>query len=135
MADPTEVFLRGVWRIINSIDDPAVVERLASLRATDEPLGDYGAVVRRMLNAGVSTGDIIRFAQIVSYETAFSMLYHLDDPIASYEGFPDVGDEQLAWTLFLVDPDNEELPISPLNMLFESLLTMDPSGREMRPEI
>ena len=131
MATETEVFLRGVWHsMIPRIDDLAWVERVASLAGTDEPLGDLGPIVRRMLDAGVSPGDVARFAQITGYETAFGICCHLDDPYASYEDANDDEDE-LAWGLFLIDDSGK--PTMPLVGLHESILGMDPSGREMRP--
>ncbi len=132
-TDPTEVFLRGVWRrIIPRVDDVSWVDRLASLPASDGPLGDTGPIVRRMLSAGIPAADIARFSQIVGYETAFGLCYHLEDPVASYEGMPVGAGDRLAWGLFLVDETGE--PCDALGMLHESILSMDPSGREMRPE-
>ncbi len=132
MADPTEVFLRGVWRsMIPRTDDLGWVERVAALPLEpDRPLGDFGALVRRMLDAGLGAHEIARFAQIIGYETAFGLCCHLEDPIASYEGFPDDGEER-SWGLFVVDRSGE--PTTPLAGLHESILSMDPSGREMRP--
>jgi len=133
MTTPSEVFLRGVWRsVIPRTDDLSWVGRLASRPASDEPLGDAGTIVSRMLEAGVSAADVARFAQIIGYETAFGFCYHLDDPYASYEDSPDDGEEELAWGVFLVDPESDE-PRTALVGLHESILSMDPSGREMRP--
>lgn len=134
MTNPTEVFLRGVWRrIIPSVADLSWVQRTASLPAEDGPLGDVGPIVRKMLDGGVSEADIARFAQIIGYETALGLCYHVEDPIASYEGIPTNADDEIAWGLFLVDPTTGE-PCDPLGGLCESILSMDPSGREMRPQ-
>lgn len=131
MADGSEVFLRGVWHaMIPRTDDLGWVDRVALLPASDQPLGDLGPVVRRMLDAGLDARDIARFAQIVGYETAVGLCCHLDDPNASYEGFDD-DDGQLEWGLFLIDPSGT--PGRRLTGLHESILSMDPSGREMRP--
>ena len=117
--------------MIPPTDDLAWVERAAALPVeSDRPLGDLGALVRRMLDAGLEAQEIARFARIVGYETAFGLCYHLADPSASYEGFPDE-DEELAWGLFLVDQSGQ--PTAPLLGAHESILSMDPSGREMRP--
>ncbi|MCC6435002.1 MAG: hypothetical protein IT196_08245 [Acidimicrobiales bacterium] len=134
MAHPTEVFLRGVWRrIIPCVDDLSWVQRIAALPAEDEPLGDRGPIIRKMLDAGISEAEIARFAQIIGYETAFGLCCHLEDPIASYEGIPTDGDVVVPWGLFLIDPETGE-PCAPLGGLHESMLSMDPSGREMRPQ-
>jgi len=124
-----QIFVRGVWRIIPSEDDLSWVDRVASSPGDDGPLGDYGAIVRKMLSAGISSADIARFAKIVGYEVAFRLCYHLGDPNASYEGFGDTVPE-FEWDLYEVK-DGE--PQSPISCTHELLLGADPSGREMRP--
>ncbi len=130
--EPTELFLRGAWKSIPSEDDVSWVERVAAFEATSQPLGDYGPIVKEMLNKGVSAYSIARFAKIVGYETVFGLCYHLEDPNASYEGFPEKDDE-IAWGLFQIDPESDE-PTEPIRGLHETILSMDPSGREMRPK-
>ena len=97
---PEEDFVRGVWMTVPSEDDTAWIKRVAALPRTDQPLGDYGALVKRMLECGISEYEIARFAKIVGYETAFGITYLLEDPLAGAH---------------------------------ELMLSMDPSGREMRP--
>ena len=128
---PEQVFVRGVWMSVPSEDDISWVKRIAALPATGQPLGDYGALVRRMLECGVAEYEIARFAKIVGYETAFGIAYLLDDPSA---GFTDtVNPEQVSWALYQVDDDTGE-PIRPLLGSHEIMLSMDPSNREMRPK-
>jgi hypothetical protein len=85
-----------------------------------------------MLDAGITAREIARLAKLIGYETAFGIMYLLEDSHASYEGFPPEP-EQLWWRLFLIDPESEE-PGEALRAFHESLLSMDPSGREMRPK-
>ena len=129
--DIREVFLRGVWNAVIPSSDPEWVERVAALEGDTEPLGDYGPLLKKMLDHGLSPAEVARFAQIIGYGVAFGMLSHIDDNVASYEGLPDARDEYF-WQLYAVDPETLE-PISTLTSLNESLLTEDPSGREMRP--
>jgi hypothetical protein len=89
-------------------------------------------LVKKLLDAGITAREIARLAKLIGYQTAFGILYHLEDPHASYEGFPPER-EQLDWRLFLFDPASRK-PGAPLRALHESLLSMDPSGREMRPK-
>jgi GNAT superfamily N-acetyltransferase len=128
--DPASVFVRGVWRMIPSEEDTAWVDRVARLPADDSPCGDYGALVRRMLGAGLTREEIARFARIVGYEVAHGLCYHLGDPNASYEGFADVA-PAYKWGLFQLEKGGAAAAISGLH---EILLTADPSGREMRPK-
>jgi len=127
-----EIFLRGVWKLVPDEEDVTWVEHVAESPLSNSPLGDYGALVQRMRDCGLTDKEIARFAKIVGYETAFGILYHLSDPSASYEDFPDEPTE-LTWGLFLVDEDTET-PTEPLLGLYESFLSMDPTGREMAPK-
>lgn len=130
--DLNRLFLRGIWAgVIRGDDDPSWVDRVAARPATDQPLGDFGPIIGRMLEAGISATDIARFAKIIGYETAFGFCYHLTDPNASYEGFDDDA-EDIAWCLFEIDVDSEE-PVRPIIGLHEEILGLDPSGNEMRP--
>ncbi|OWK37812.1 hypothetical protein FRUB_06932 [Fimbriiglobus ruber] len=68
---------------------------------------DAGHAISRLLAAGADRGDLAAVARAIAYETAFSLLYMLDDP--GVDG-------------------------GAVFMLHESLLSADPSGREGRPE-
>ena len=85
-----------------------------------------------MLDKGVSEKTIARFVKIARYQTAFSILYHLGDSNASYEGFPEV-EKHIAWGLSTFDYDTEEPVPDEITCPHEQLLSMDPCGREMRP--
>src|SRR5262245_46460500 len=129
---PKQIFLRGVWAKIPDEADVSWVRRVAKLPPSDHPLGDMGSLVKKLLDAGITAREIARLAKLLCYETAFGIMYLLGDSHASYEGFPPEM-EQLQWRLFLIDPESKE-PGEPLRGLHESLLSMDPSGREMRPK-
>lgn len=70
---------------VPSEDDVSWLRRVAAWPLTREPLGDYGVLVKRMLECGVSEYEIARFAKIVGYETAFNIAYLLDDPAAGFQ--------------------------------------------------
>ena len=129
--DPIKVFLRGVWTSIPTEEDLSWVEEEAQEPGSGEPLGDQGPLIKDMLDKGVSPYAIARFAKLVAYNTAFNLCYHLEDPNASYEDSPE--EEQLEWGLFLIDPKTG-MPTEQLTGLHEQILSMDPSGREMRPK-
>jgi hypothetical protein len=127
---PEEVFVRGVWMNVPSEDDLSWVRRVAELPLTSGPLGDYGALVRRMLECGLSEYEIARFAKIVGYETAFGLAYLLEDPAAGFTATSNP--EQISWGLYQIDEDSQQ-PTEPLVGSHELMLSMDPSGREMKP--
>ena len=133
-VDSTEIFLRGVWKCIPNEENTRWVDRVANLPASNGPLGDYGSIIKEMLDKGVSERTIARFAKIVGYETAFGICYHLGDSNASYEGFPKE-EKRIAWGLKTFDYETEE-PLAiedEITCPHEQLLGMDPCGREMRP--
>ena len=127
---PEEIFVRGMWMTVLSEEDVTWVSRMSELPLKNEPLGDYGALIKRMLDCGVSEYEIARFAKIVSYETAFGIAYLLEDPAAGFQATSNP--ENVSWALYRTDEVTDQ-PIEPLTGLRELVLGMDPSGREMRP--
>ena len=77
-----------------------------SERNPNAPFSDVSPVLKRLLAAGVSRSDLSLIARHAAYEAVFGTLYALSDPG--------------------VDANDVE-------MLHESLLSADPSGREGRP--
>jgi len=132
LMSPRELFLRGLWARIPSDEETDWVRNVAKIPRTNAPLGDDGEIVRRMLAAGVSEQDVARFARIVSYEAVFRVLYYLGDPNAAYEGFTDE-QPKLYWGGLQAFDATTDSPAGELSGLHESLLSADPTGREMRP--
>jgi hypothetical protein len=133
-VDSTQIFLRGVWKLIPDEDNTDWVDNIANSEGDDGPLGDYGPIIKEMLEKGISKKTIARFAKIVGYETAFGLCYHLGDPNASYQDFPEE-ENRIAWGLETIDDETGE-PLAEEDQItcpHEQMLMMDPSGREMRP--
>jgi hypothetical protein len=78
-----------------------------SQRNPNGPFADVGAALDRLLRAGASRQDLSVIARGAAYEAVFGTLYLLSDP--------GVDDNQI-------------------EMLHESLLSADPSGKEGRPQ-
>lgn len=116
---------------VPSEEDVSWVRRVSALPLKNEPLGDFGALTKRMLDCGLSEYDIARFAKIVGYETAFGLAYLLEDPAAGFSSTSNP--EKISWALYRTDGGTEQ-PVEPLTGLHELVLQMDPSGREMRPK-
>jgi hypothetical protein len=104
IMDNIEIFAQAVWKYIPDEEDSSWVRKISELESSKEPLGDFGPIVEDMLSKGVAPETIARFAKIVGYETAFGICYHLGE---TNEGLVGV---------------------------HEVLLSMDPTGREMRPK-
>jgi len=98
-----------LWRQVinanmNQASLPAEIERAAA--RPKDPFADTGQALARLLAIGADPHDICLVRRAAAYEATFSTLYALRDPG--------------------VDDDN-------VFMLFEELLTSDPSGMEGRP--
>ena len=100
-------FLQLLWsETINSaVDGPWVENCIRSYEQDSSgPFADVGLAMKRMRELGVSDADIAAVGRGASYEAVFDLLYKLSDP----------------------GVENSDL-------LFEDLLTADPSGRDGRP--
>ena len=105
-----EELLQYLWgTIINSyLNDDAVTDIIDNCKGSEnEPFGDTGPTLERMLASGASKADIALVMRAVAYEAVFGTLYALDDP--------GVGNGDVF-------------------MLHEELLIADPSGMEGRPD-
>jgi len=104
-----EDFLKQLW---NETINPVMQEHwidnviLDSEKRPDSPFADVGPALKRLLVAGVNRRDLSLIARHAAYEAVFSTLYALGDPG--------------------VDENDVE-------MMHESLLSADPSGKEGRP--
>lgn len=124
--------LRSIWP--DEIDRWAREPDRWILKAVEEAAGrpnglfaDAGLAMARMLDRGVSFTDIASVARLVAYSTAFGVLQHID------EGCDEaVSDDAPGWCL--VETSAKGRPTGrEIGGLHESILMMDPSGREGRP--
>jgi hypothetical protein len=105
-----EQFLKQLWTA--TIDpalhghwiDNAIRE---SEKNANAPFSDVGLALKRLLTLGASRQDLCVIARHAAYEGVFGTLYALSDP----------------------GLDNNDI-----EMLYESLLSADPSGRDGRPK-
>ena len=104
-----EEFLRQMWdEVINAAMQEHWIDNVIreSERRPDSPFADAGPALKRLLALGGDRRDLSLIARHAAYEAVFGTLGALSDPG--------------------VDDNNVE-------MLHESLLSADPSGREGRP--
>jgi hypothetical protein len=126
------VFLRQMWRSVTPEGDTAWIE--ASIARCDrrprDPGASVGPILKRMLAAGLSREDISEFARVMQWETLADIAYQLDDSgIVSY---PSETTPPVHWALCEVTEDGEVKHI--IDAIHESVLDVEPSGREMRPK-
>ena len=104
-----EDLLRHLWsQVINGYLTEDALDNIVAYNKQhpDDPFGDTGPALERILASGASKADVALVMRSAAYEAVFSTLYALDDPG--------------------VDDDN-------VFMLHEELLAVDPSGMEGRP--
>jgi hypothetical protein len=102
-------FLLQIWKeVINApLQERWIDNVIASAdRTPDGPFADLGPVLKRLLQSGASRRDLSLLHRFASYEAVFQTLYILGDPGID---------------------DND------IEMMHESLLGSDPSGKEGRP--
>ncbi len=123
------VFLRAAWKLVITEDDTTWIDNEInqSLKYPNAPCAGSGLALERLLNLGASRQDIIDIVRVKQYEMLFNMCYLLDDP-GDLE--PELGN--MDWVLHEVDK-NGNLSGRILQGMYESALSMDPTGREMRP--
>lgn len=96
----------------------------------EEPYAGVGHALKRLLAAGASREDLAEVVRGMQAQLLFHLLYTFtagDHPRTSDTEF-----EGLAWSLRAVDRDSGK-QVYELSALHESMLELDPTGREMRP--
>ncbi|WP_203883780.1 hypothetical protein [Planotetraspora kaengkrachanensis] len=134
--------LRGLWSAeINSWRDKvdtwiANTRRELNRRPTG-PFSDGGKALLRLVDElGATQEEIGALARMIAYETVFGVLYQLDDSDITEDDITipvDLLNELPSWALIEVRGEDGEPTGRTIQGLHESLLSMDPSGRDGRP--
>ncbi len=122
------LFLRQAWRLVLGEDATAWIDRSIAHTKKD-PEGVFaglGAALERAVAAGASREDLTQIARGMQAELLFQFCYLLSD-----SGLTEPELQGVGWGLFQTDEGGEA--IGPIVGLHESVLELDPSGREMRP--
>lgn len=98
----------------------------AAEKSPNGHFADAGAALKRMVEAGVAANDIASLVRMVAYETAFNVMHLID------EGHDAEASEQSPGWILMETNTSGEITGRDVGGLHESLLTMDPSGREGR---
>jgi hypothetical protein len=123
------LFLRQAWRLIVKEGDSSWMDYFLQ-RAQTHPDGPYAGVghaLRKLRARGATDEEITDVVRGTQATLLFSLCYLLGDP-GDVE--PEVAD--VAWSLVQIDDDDNVL--GSIDCLHESVLQMDPTGREMRPK-
>lgn len=122
------LFLKRAWSLV--IDDDAgwIDKEIAeSGRNPRAPFAGIGLALTRLKAAGVDEKLLTDTVRGMQASTLFYLCSLLDDS----GDFPEIPDN-VNWRLFQVDEEGN--PVSQISAIHESVLEMDPTGREMRPK-
>jgi len=122
------LFLRQAWRAVVSEGDSGwIAGAIASAEARPgDPYAGVGHALRSLRARGATNEELTDLVRGMQAELLFQICYLLEDP---GELEPDV--EDVTWSL--VETDEEGNVLDDIRGLHESVLEMDPTGREMRP--
>jgi hypothetical protein len=124
------LFLKGAWKSIPTEGDSRWIDRnIKQASANPEaPYSGLGRVLASCRAKGISDADLTELARCLKAEMLFSVGYLVDGLEWPAENLEDV-----SWGLFQVGEDGR--PFGPkISGLHESVLELDPTGREMRPQ-
>lgn len=122
------VFLREAWALVISEDDHRWIdgEIKASELSPEAPTSGTGKALKNVIDKGCDKQDISDAVRGMQYELLFRLCYLLECPDELEQ---ELG--EFSWGLMQLDSDGQ--PIAYIQALHESVLGMDPTGREMRP--
>lgn len=125
------VFLRQMWQNVVREGDTSWIETeiTQAERRPRDPGASVGPILKRMIAAGVSREDIAEFARVMQWQTLAGIAYQIDD--SGSVSYPSEKMPNVHWALCETTEDGEVLHI--IDALHESVLDVEPSGREMRP--
>ena len=122
------VFLRQAWKGVCSENDDSWIDRqiAAFHRWPDGPYAGVGRALERLLALGADRRDLVDLVRGTQVEALAGFSYLLSDPDLSHEV------REMGWAL--VETDEAWNPTDRgIGGLHESVLSLDPTRREMRP--
>jgi hypothetical protein len=122
------LFLRQAWRLLVTEEDDSWIDNAIkqSERSPGAPCSGIGPALKHLIAKGIDRQDLTDVVRVMQYEVLFGLCYLLEDP-GDIE--PEVAD--VCWGLLELDEDGRTG--RPICGLHESVLSTDPTGREMRP--
>jgi hypothetical protein len=130
------LFLKRAWQGVISEDKTEWIDAIVaeSKKHPTAPFSGIGLALERMLAKGVDRDDIVDLVRGMQAETLFSFCTLLED---DFSDDPELEELDVHWALAEVDLDPETFEIeftgNAIQALHESVLSTDPTGREMRP--
>jgi len=131
---PRYLFLRQAWRnVVAEGDNEWIGNEIANAREKPcEPYAGIGLALERLRSNGASDADIGEVVRGMQGQLLFRFTYLLSDPELDDPALEAAGFSELGWTLVETDPEFRPTT-RVVGNLHESVLTTEPTGREMRP--
>jgi len=126
------LFLKKAWSLVMEEQDDSWIDRsIKSWRDhPNAPFSGQGRALDHMLTSGVERSAIVDIVRAAQVEMIHGICYQMSDPSLSGDEQKLLGD--IGWALVTTNDDYE--PTSEvIDGLHESILELDPTGREMRP--
>lgn len=125
------VFLRQAWRSIIADGDTSWIDPMIqqSERHPQSPGASIGPALKRILAAGASPQDVAEVVRVMQWHVLAGLAYQPSD--SGVVEYPEPRTPRVNWALVEMDEDGQ--PLHSIDVLHESVLDTDPTGREMRP--
>jgi hypothetical protein len=122
------VFLKQAWKSVVSEDDSSWIDGQIMQAASkpDEPYAGVGQALLSLRALGASDEELTDLVRGMQAELLFQICSLLGDP-----GDLEPAVKDLGWVLVQIDEEGN--PVDAIGGLHESVLELDPTGREMRP--
>jgi hypothetical protein len=128
------LFLRAAWKCVVPDNDPSWIhEARMPPEHPNAPGAGLGPALDRLIAKGADLRDINAVVRNMQYALLFNLCRLTEDWTQGREDLPRVSAEldSVRWALFEID--EEQRPLRKIACIHESVLSMDPTGREMRP--
>jgi len=124
------LFLKGAWDTIPAAEDTTWIDEEIDSAAAhpNAPYSGLGQALSRCRERGVADEDLAEIARCLRAQMLYSIGYLMEAPDILPPPLDDV-----AWGLFQVDDEGRPFGRQIVG-LHESVLELDPTGREMRPK-
>jgi hypothetical protein len=121
------LFLRQAWRQIVPENDSSWIsaEIESAQNEPDAPFAGAGHALAKLRGLGASDSDLTDLVRGMQAQLLSGFAYLLDDPALEEEPFA----EGVSWALCQLTDEGALM----MDGLHESVLELDPTGREMRP--
>lgn len=123
------LFLLSAWKTVIAEGDLNWINQEIeySKKQPDKNGAGVGLALEKLLKSGVNPEDITDIVRGMQYQTLHGICYLLD---GLNENLPEIGD--FGWSLFERDKEGN-ITGRIIQGLYESVLSMDPSGKELLP--